>query len=93
MNSSLSKLPALSSRPLVSIVVPSFNQGTFIRATIDSILQQDYRPLEIHVVDGGSQDDTVDVLKSYGEIPELEKRMEAIGAPVPPGKLPKWDGK
>ena len=58
--------------PLVSIIVPSFNQGRFIRATIDSILSQDYRPLTIHVIDGGSKDETVDVLKSYGDIPELQ---------------------
>ena len=58
--------------PLVSIIVPSFNQGRFIRATIDSILSQDYRPLQIHVIDGGSRDETVDVLKSYGDIPELQ---------------------
>lgn len=69
-------LPPLPSRPLVSIVVPSFNQGRFIRATIDSILQQDYRPLEIVVVDGGSTDETVDVLKSYGEVPELRWTSE-----------------
>lgn len=59
------------SQPRVSIIVPSFNQGRFIRATIDSILSQSYRPLTIHVIDGGSKDETVDVLKSYGEIPEL----------------------
>ncbi len=52
-------------RPLVSIIVPSFNQGRFIRETIDSILAQDYRPIEVLVFDGGSKDETVDVLKSY----------------------------
>jgi glycosyltransferase involved in cell wall biosynthesis len=61
----------LPKQPLVSIIVPSFNQGRFIRATIDSILSQDYRPITIHVIDGGSKDETVDVLKSYGDIPEL----------------------
>ncbi len=65
-------LPPLSVQPLVSIVVPSFNQGRYIRATIDSILGQDYRPLQIVVMDGGSRDDTVSVLESYGTIPELE---------------------
>ena len=64
-------LTPLPEQPLVSIVVPSFNQGQFLRATIDSILSQDYRPLEILVMDGGSRDQSVDVLKSYGEIPEL----------------------
>lgn len=65
-------LPSLPAQPLVSIVVPSFKQGRFIRDTIDSILQQSYRPLTIHVIDGNSPDDTVEVLKSYGDIPELQ---------------------
>ena len=69
-------LRALPERPLVSVVVPSFNQGRFIRATIDSVLEQDYRPLEIIVVDGGSKDDTVSVLESYGDIPELRWTSE-----------------
>lgn len=59
------------SRPLVSIIVPSFNQGRYIRETIDSILAQDYRPLELLVFDGGSKDETVEVLRSYGSRGEL----------------------
>lgn len=58
--------------PLVSVIVPSFNQGRFIRETIDSILDQDYRPLEVLVIDGGSTDSTVRVLESYREYPELK---------------------
>lgn len=69
-------LPALPAQPLISVVVPSFNQGRFIRATIDSILSQNYRPLQIVVVDGGSRDETVNVLQSYGAIPELEWTSE-----------------
>lgn len=51
--------------PLVTIVIPSFNQGKFIRETIASCLAQDYRPIEILVMDGGSTDDTVAVLESF----------------------------
>lgn len=61
-----------SSTPLVSIIVPSYNQGRFIGQTLDSILAQDYRPLEVIVVDGASTDETVDVLKTYSQRhPEL----------------------
>lgn len=58
--------------PLVSIIIPSYNQGKFIRETIDSILAQDYRPIEVLVLDGASKDDTVDVLRSYGTRDELQ---------------------
>ncbi|MFC4599694.1 glycosyltransferase [Cohnella hongkongensis] len=54
-------------RPLVTIVTPSFNQGKFIRETIESVLSQDYKNVEYIVMDGGSTDETVDILKSYGD--------------------------
>lgn len=52
--------------PLISIVTPSFNQAQFIGETIDSILSQDYPNLEYFVMDGGSTDGTVAILKKYG---------------------------
>jgi len=58
------------SRRLVSIIVPSFNQGRYIGETLRSCLAQDYRPLEILVLDGGSSDETVAVLRSF-DAPEL----------------------
>jgi len=58
-------------KPLVSIIVPSFNQGAYIRDTLESILQQDYRPIEILVIDGASTDQTVDVLHQYDGVKEV----------------------
>jgi glycosyltransferase involved in cell wall biosynthesis len=51
--------------PLVTIVTPSYNQGCFIRATIESVLSQDYPHVEYIVMDGGSTDETVSVVKDY----------------------------
>tara|TARA_R110000868_G_scaffold107750_1_gene294679 strand:- start:18421 stop:19272 length:852 start_codon:yes stop_codon:yes gene_type:complete len=58
-------------KPLVSIVVPSFNQGRFIGDTLRSIIGQDYPNLEIIVMDGGSTDETLDVVRSFGDRVQL----------------------
>lgn len=51
--------------PLVTIVTPSFNQGPFIRATIESVLAQDYPAIEYIVMDGGSTDETASIVREY----------------------------
>lgn len=70
-------------RPLVSIIVLSYNQAQYIRQTLDSILSQSYRPLEVLVVDGGSDDGTVAILCEYGErFAELQWRSERDAGPA-----------
>ena len=53
--------------PRVSVVIPTFNRAHLVGATIDSVLAQDYRDVEIIVVDDGSTDDTPAVLARYGD--------------------------
>ncbi len=51
--------------PRISIVVPSFNQAAFIEATLRSILDQRCENIELIVVDGGSTDGSVDIIRRY----------------------------
>lgn len=52
---------------IVSVVMPSYNQGRFIREAIDSVLEQEGVNVELIVMDGGSDDETVEILRSYGD--------------------------
>jgi glycosyltransferase involved in cell wall biosynthesis len=69
-------------KPLVSIIIPSFNQGQFIRETIESCLSQDYRPLEILIIDGASKDNTLSVLQEYESVPEVRWVSEPDDGPA-----------
>lgn len=58
---------ASPSAPRISIVVPSYNQGRFLRATLDSVLSQNYPNLELIVQDGASSDESAAVLREYSQ--------------------------
>ena len=60
-------------QPLISIITPSYNRAEMIREAVESILVQDYPSMEHIIIDGGSTDGTLSILKQY---PPLKIRTE-----------------
>ncbi len=67
-------------QPLVSVIVPAFNEGKVILRTIESLLASDHKNFEILVVDDGSTDDTYQLAKdNYGENPQVSVWTKSNG--------------
>lgn len=64
-----------SAQPLVSVVVPAFNAARYVEAALRSVLAQDYRHLEVFVVDDGSSDDTV---ARAGAVARMDDRVQVV---------------
>lgn len=64
-------------QPSVSVVIPCYNAAAYIGATIDSVLAQDYPDLEIIVVDDGSRDDSVALVRAQYPMVRIERQVNA----------------
>jgi glycosyltransferase involved in cell wall biosynthesis len=67
--------------PLVSVIIPAHNSGVHLKPTLESVLAQEHRPLEVVVVDDGSTDGTADVAESFGP-PVVVVRQACGGHPA-----------
>jgi glycosyltransferase involved in cell wall biosynthesis/polysaccharide pyruvyl transferase WcaK-like protein/MoaA/NifB/PqqE/SkfB family radical SAM enzyme len=85
-----------SDQPMISVITPSFNQSKFIEKTINSVLRQNYSNFEHIIIDGGSTDGTIEILKRYPHLKWISEKdsgqSEALnkGLRIAKGEIVGW---
>ena len=67
-------------QPLVSVIIPVYNGARFLRAALESVFAQTYRPIEVIVVDDGSRDDSGAIAQSFPEVRYLRQENQGVAA-------------
>ena len=62
----------MEQNPLVSVIIPCFNQESFIEESIESVVSQTYRNIEIICVDDCSTDNSLDLISKYVDLPNFK---------------------
>lgn len=66
--------------PLVSVIIPVYNGSLYLRAALESVFAQTYRPLEVIVVDDGSVDDSGVIAQSFPEVHYIQQTNQGVAA-------------
>lgn len=66
--------------PLVSVIIPVYNGGRYLRAALESVFAQTYRPFEVIVVDDGSVDDSGVIAQSFPEVRYINQANQGVAA-------------
>ena len=65
---------------LVSVIIPAYNAGPYLREALESVFAQDWHAFEVIVVDDGSEDDTADVARSFAEVRYIHQENAGASA-------------
>jgi glycosyltransferase involved in cell wall biosynthesis len=65
--------------PLVSVIIPVYNAERHLASTLESVLAQDYRPIEVLVIDDGSEDGSAEIARSFPEVRYFHQHNQGPG--------------
>jgi len=71
-------------KPLVSIIITSYNYGHYICTAVDSVLEQDYENVEVVITDNCSTDNTLEILERYKDDPRVRINVNAVNIGITP---------